>query len=770
MRLSVAAAALAGLVGLAAAQSVQLCDSTVGNLCFQSNTEPVHNISIRMVMPSSTTATEFIGVIQAPIAVKWVGWALGGQMIGNPLITAWPNNGSIVFNNLRATDYTQPLPWGSGPVITTIAAATSITSTTWKWVFRCQNCTNWGTGSFDANGTPVMAWAEGATAVTTPSSPNSTFSQHDDFNFWAMLTNAAHDANYDSYLNGGGGGTTTTTSTTTTSTTSTPTTAPTPYDYIVVGAGAGGIIVADRLSAAGKKVILLERGGPSFSITGGTDIPPWGNADDTRFDVPGLFEGMFGGNNIYWWCKDVNYFAGCLIGGGTAVNAALYYLPPEDDFSTTNGWPSGWQSITEAKGLLTARLPSTDTPSPDGVRYLQAPYTVGEQILKLLGYTNTTINSNTNFKDHVYGHSAYNFQNGKRAGPVVTYLQTALARSNFKFAQYTYVQSVVRNGSAITGVQTNNTLLGPNGFIPVTAKGRVILSAGTFGTPRLLFTSGIGPSDQIAIAQSNPTVGSQVPASSQWINLPVGSYVQDNPSINLVFQHPTVDSYDNWSQEILWTAPRAADTALYKSKNSGPFASASPVLNFWQTLGGASDNKTRYLQGTVRPGGYGIQGNVTYDPAKLFLMTVYLSYGITSRGRIGIDASMKGYAITRPWFTDPVDKVAMIQGLTSIINAAKQVSNLTLVTPDLSSTTLQTYVDNYTPDSMCSNHWIASCRIGTSSSTSVVDTNTKVWNTNNLFIIDASIFPGMPMANPHAAIMVSAEMAVKKVLALSGGP
>lgn len=33
--------------------------------------------------------------------------------------------------------------------------------------------------------------------------------------------------------------------------------------------------MADRLSEAGKKVLLLERGGPSTGETGGTDIPPW---------------------------------------------------------------------------------------------------------------------------------------------------------------------------------------------------------------------------------------------------------------------------------------------------------------------------------------------------------------------------------------------------------------------------------------------------------------------------------------------------------------
>ena len=98
------------------------------------------------------------------------------------------------------------------------------------------------------------------------------------------------------------------------------------------------------------------------------------------------------------------------------------------------------------------------------------------------------------------------------------------------------------------------------------------------------------------------------------------------------------------------------------------------------------------------------------------------------------------------------------------------VSNLTLIVPDLTTQTIQQFVDAYHHDAMCSNHWIASTKIGTSNTTSVVDTNTKVWGTNNLFIVDAGIFPGLPMANPHASIMVSAEIASTKILALAGGP
>ena len=63
------------------------------------------------------------------------------------------------------------------------------------------------------------------------------------------------------------------------------------WDAIVVGAGTAGIIVADRLSEGGKKTLLLELGGPSYGITGGTEGPDWLDGTNlSRVDVPGLCE------------------------------------------------------------------------------------------------------------------------------------------------------------------------------------------------------------------------------------------------------------------------------------------------------------------------------------------------------------------------------------------------------------------------------------------------------------------------------------------------
>jgi len=90
-----------------------------------------------------------------------------------------------------------------------------------------------------------------------------------------------------------------------------------------------------------KKILLLERGGPSTAETGGTYGPAWAKGSGvsillvqysstglyhdlqlTKFDIPGLFETMFSDPNQFWWCKDITSFAGCLVGGGTSINAA----------------------------------------------------------------------------------------------------------------------------------------------------------------------------------------------------------------------------------------------------------------------------------------------------------------------------------------------------------------------------------------------------------------------------------------------------------------
>jgi cellobiose dehydrogenase (acceptor) len=224
-----------------------------------------------------------------------------------------------------------------------------------------------------------------------------------------------------------------------------------------------------------------------------------------------------------------------------------------------------------------------------------------------------------------------------------------------------------------------------------------------------------------------------------------------------------IPRYDNWQN--VWTNPRPADAAQYLKNKSGVMASASPRLNFWSAYGG-SDGKTRYAQGTARPGaGLPLSTLQSYNASQLFSITVYLSQGITSRGRVGLDANLGMGPIVNPWFQDPTDKAVLINALQDVINESASTSGLQLLVPDIKNgQTLQSYVNGYAPASLNSNHWVGSASIGL-----VVDQNLLVKGTNNLFINDASIMPALPMGNPHGALMSANEQGVAKILALAGG-
>jgi cellobiose dehydrogenase (acceptor) len=61
------------------------------------------SVQIGQVFPTSTTGSEFIAEVVAPISIKWAGLALGGAMNGNPLVMAWPNGNTIVTSVRWAT-------------------------------------------------------------------------------------------------------------------------------------------------------------------------------------------------------------------------------------------------------------------------------------------------------------------------------------------------------------------------------------------------------------------------------------------------------------------------------------------------------------------------------------------------------------------------------------------------------------------------------------------------------------------------------------------
>lgn len=138
------------------------------------------------------------------------------------------------------------------------------------------------------------------------------------------------------------------------------------------------------------------------------------------------------------------------------------------------------------------------------------------------------------------------YSGGERGGPMATYLVTANGRNNFHLWLNTSVERINRIGGHATSldiIATNNR--GHVGTVHLTnTTGRVILAAGTFGTPKLLSRSGIGPTDMLQQDQQSPD-GPTFIKSSDWIDLPVGYNLADHLNTDYVISHPNI-SYYGW--------------------------------------------------------------------------------------------------------------------------------------------------------------------------------------------------------------------------------
>ncbi|KAF1959806.1 cellobiose dehydrogenase [Byssothecium circinans] len=534
------------------------------------------------------------------------------------------------------------------------------------------------------------------------------------------------------------------------------------YDYIVIGSGAGGIPVADRLSEAGHSVLLLEKGPPSSGRWNGTMKPTWLEGTNlTRFDVPGLFNQIWV-DSAGVACDDTGVMAGCVLGGGVAVNSALWWKPPSRDWDVN--FPTGWKSgdMKASVDKVFARIPGTYTPSTDGKLYLQQGFDQVSKGLDAAGFEQVVPNDHSEEKNMTYGHATFFIEHAERHGPLRTYLETAMARPKFTLWTNTMAKRVVRTGGRITGVELEcKNGAGKSGTVNVTpGTGRVILSAGTFGSAKVLFRSGIGPTDMLNVVKGSSSDGATMIAQDQWINLPVGYNLNDHVGTDIQISHPDIVFYDFYGA---WSNPIKADTDAYLNNRTGILTQVAPNLGpiIWTQVTG-SDGIQRSIQWQAR-----IEG----QNKNAMTITQYLGCGTTSRGRLDITPALNTRVATAPYLRNATDKEAVIAGLEYMRTVLSGVSNMTWIAPKQDQNTTA-FVNSILPTTSFrgSNHWTGSATIGEADGrtggNAVVDLNTKVYGTDNLFVVDASIFPGMTTGNPSAAIIAVAERAAEKILAL----
>lgn len=183
----------------------------------------------------------------------------------------------------------------------------------------------------------------------------------------------------------------------------------------------------------------------------------------------------------------------------------------------------------------------------------------------------------------------------------------------------------------------------------------------------------------------------------------------------------------------------------------------------WEPLIG-TDGFYKQLQWTAR---VATSLGVPNPNGTVMTISNYLGLGQWTRARTTINANLTMQAGYVAISANAADRAAIIQGLTDMRAALSNVTDLTILQPagDISS---EDYVDQ--TEHAPVNHWLGSCKLGTDDGRvggqSVVDPDTRVYGMENLFVVDASIFPGLTTSNPSAAIVIAAERAAERILAL----
>lgn len=747
---------------------------------------------------------EYIGHIVAPIPAEggtWFGLTHSSGMTSNLILIAW-NDGEEVKTSFRyATGYTAPAIYSGNATLTPISS--NVNDTFFELTYRCQNCWEWEHEGVAGENIPattsaaaqIVGWAQATAAPSDPSDEDSAISQHAKAGVFGAVVASARNPSYtqwtslatateapaatgtaDATVTAAPTGTASLGNGTATSTEAATSAAPSvtcpsdstvtgeTYDYIIVGAGAGGIPIADKLSAEGNSVLLIERGPPSSGRWGGTMKPEWLEGTNlTRFDVPGLDNQIWADSDGIA-CTDYSVMAGCVLGGGTAVNAGLWWRAHPSDFDYN--FPEGWKSsdMEAAVARTFERIPFTDHPSTDGIIYKPEGYEVVAGALAAAGWENVTAGLSPAKKNMTFSRPNHMFNYGERDGPMATYLVSASERENFKLITNTTVNRVVRDGSRITGVEVDAFLNGGEcGTINVTPNsGKVILSAGAFGTPKILFRSGIGPQDQLEVVKESED-GDNMIDEADWINLPVGYNLDDHANTDIVITHPNVSFYDFYAA---YDNPIESDTQAYLESRTGILAQSAPnlIAAFWQEITGA-DGIVRSLQYTAR-----VEGSHDIESNKSISISQYLGRGAIGRGRTTITSGLNMIVDTVPYLQDEEDLAAVATGIDMLKEHLSTDPSIEIVFPPPGQSTAD-FLAEYplTTGSRSANHWMGTAKMGTDSGleadgTSVVDLDTKVYGTDNLFVVDASIFPGMVTTNPSALIVAVAEHASDKIM------
>jgi choline dehydrogenase-like flavoprotein len=270
------------------------------------------------------------------------------------------------------------------------------------------------------------------------------------------------------------------------------------FDYIVVGAGTAGCIVANRLSADGRKrVLILEAGGSDNWIWFHIPVGYLFAIGNPRSDWMFRTEPETGLNG-----RSLAYPRGKVIGGCSAINAMISMRGQAADYDHwrqlgLKGW--GYDDVLPAfRRLEDHFLGESEHHGVGGGWRIEAPR-LSWPILDAVGKAAEQMgirkiaDFNTGDNEGV-GYFHVNQKRGRRWSSARGFLKPALNRANLRLEKNVLVDRLIIEQGRAAGVRFE---VGGE-IMEARTRGEVILCAGSIGSTQILHRSGVGPAEWLA--------------------------------------------------------------------------------------------------------------------------------------------------------------------------------------------------------------------------------------------------------------------------------